>query len=280
MSEDLPSATAPIADAEYDAIWTALMATPRGRRFLDAYTSRHRGADTDLLLAAIGRLEAAVRGEPAPPREDVSRDLADMARALARATAALAAIKPDPGRDRKADGFAADAGAMSQTAAMALSAALAAAERIRDIAWTMREPARADAACDSLEAAAREIETACKLHAVTGRREQIAVRALAELRARVDRLLGRSGSGKSQPGAAAPRETAAPEVGSDSAVPASSAQVHVELEQLPTDQAGMGAPGPPAPTAASQPVRPPQPASRALAAIAALSDEEKIALTS
>lgn len=50
------------AEAEYDAIQAALMATARGRRFLAEHARRHRSTETRTLLDAIGRLEQAVLG--------------------------------------------------------------------------------------------------------------------------------------------------------------------------------------------------------------------------
>jgi hypothetical protein len=49
-------------DADYDAIHATVVATERGRWFLDQFANRYRGADTDRVLAAIERIEHAVRG--------------------------------------------------------------------------------------------------------------------------------------------------------------------------------------------------------------------------
>lgn len=51
----------PLSGADYDAIFATMAATERGRWFLDEYAVRHRGADTELVLAALGRVEAEVR---------------------------------------------------------------------------------------------------------------------------------------------------------------------------------------------------------------------------
>jgi hypothetical protein len=63
------AAAAPNED-EYQTFSAALSASARGRAFLAEYARRHRGADTEILLAAIARLEALIRvqnagGEPA-----------------------------------------------------------------------------------------------------------------------------------------------------------------------------------------------------------------------
>lgn len=75
--------------ADYDAIFAALAGSERGRWFLEEYGRRRRGADTDLVLAAIGRIEAAMQPrEPAsrtPLPDTVRRDLTGAAEALSRA---------------------------------------------------------------------------------------------------------------------------------------------------------------------------------------------------
>jgi hypothetical protein len=124
----LPDILAELPDAaDYDAVCAALMATERGRWFLTEYASRNRNADTDRLVGAIARVEAAVRGEPAPPSE--------------------AAVSP---------------GGPIETAASEtqLAAVLAAIERIQDIAFVLHERAIEATLCDTLDAAIREIAAA------------------------------------------------------------------------------------------------------------------------
>jgi hypothetical protein len=73
-------------EADYDAVYAAVTATERGRRFLTELADRNRRAETDALMAAIVRVEAAVRGDaPAnqstnPPEIDAAAErLADIA---------------------------------------------------------------------------------------------------------------------------------------------------------------------------------------------------------
>jgi hypothetical protein len=74
VSEVLAAAPAALPGApdedDYQTFCAALSASGRGRAFLAEFARRHRGADTDVLLAAIARLEALMRrqqagGEPA-----------------------------------------------------------------------------------------------------------------------------------------------------------------------------------------------------------------------
>jgi len=96
-------------DAEYDAVYAAVTATERGRWFLTEYANRNRHADTDMVVGAIARMEAAIRGDPV-------------------------GTKPPGGLD--------------------LSAA---AERIADIAFALRERSADADLCDALDAAVREL---------------------------------------------------------------------------------------------------------------------------
>jgi len=63
-------------ERDYQAFCAALAASARGRAFLAEYTRRNRNADTELLLAAIDRLQALVAANKAPPTaESVKTEL-------------------------------------------------------------------------------------------------------------------------------------------------------------------------------------------------------------
>jgi hypothetical protein len=49
-------------EADYETVYAAVMASERGRRFLTEYANRNRQADTQMLVGAIARVEAAIRG--------------------------------------------------------------------------------------------------------------------------------------------------------------------------------------------------------------------------
>jgi hypothetical protein len=119
-------------EAEYDAVYAAVTATERGRWFLAEYASRNRHADTQLLVAAIARVEAAIDTVP-PPSAALCSDLTEMAAAIGRV-----------GNVTVAD----------RTPAPEIGAA---AERIEDIAAGQRERAIDAALYGALDAAAREI---------------------------------------------------------------------------------------------------------------------------
>jgi hypothetical protein len=122
-------------EADYDAVYAALMATEHGRRFLTEYADRHRHADTTAIVSAIARIEAALRGE-GPPRADASGDLMEIAATIDRIGAALTA------------------------GTMPTSDVSAAVERLQDIAFMLHERPVEATLCDGLDAAIREISAA------------------------------------------------------------------------------------------------------------------------
>ncbi len=122
-------------EAGYDAVHAALMATERGRRFLTEYADRNRHANTTAIVSAIARIEATLRGE-GPPRADATGDLMEIAAAVDRIEAALAA-----GTKHAPD----------------ISAAI---ERLLDIAFILHERPVEATLCDGLDAAVREISDA------------------------------------------------------------------------------------------------------------------------
>src|ERR1700752_2019261 len=85
----------PLNEADYEAIESAVMETARGRWFLAEYARRNRHADTTMLLKALDRIEATVRGERNLESVDRIRfDLVEMAKAIARTKVEIASIKP------------------------------------------------------------------------------------------------------------------------------------------------------------------------------------------
>ena len=144
-------------EADYDAVHAALMATERGRRFLTEYADRNRHADTTMVVSAIARIEATLRGE-GPPHADATGDLMEIAAAIDRIKAALGA---------------------GATPAPDISAAI---ERLLDIAFMLHERPVEATLCDGLDAAIREISDATmrsESTAASGREAAELVRALA-----------------------------------------------------------------------------------------------------
>ena len=89
---------APLNEADYEAIESAVMETARGRWFLAEFARRNRAADTNRLLEAIERLyNAAVQSRETVLAEHIQSDLEDMRRSIEETRRDIAAIKPREG---------------------------------------------------------------------------------------------------------------------------------------------------------------------------------------
>jgi methyl-accepting chemotaxis protein len=159
MSSDEPFAlstmaeSAPPAEAEYEAICTAFMETQRGRWFLAEYARRNRNTDTKLVLDAISRIEDTVKAGSAAQSTDRFRSaLTDMAQAIARTKADIAALRPEAEHHGKISEASEELDLIVDATARATSEILAAAEHIQEAAWTMREQGIDSRFCDELDA--------------------------------------------------------------------------------------------------------------------------------
>lgn len=81
------------ANDEYEAIEAALLESERGRWFLAEFARRNRTADTQMLLEAIKKLEAAFI-QPQKKSEDdwVRHELIEMSEAISQTSREIAAI--------------------------------------------------------------------------------------------------------------------------------------------------------------------------------------------
>lgn len=157
-------------EADFDADLAAAMASESGRRFLTEFASRNRHADTLMLVGAIARVEAAIRGEPPPQAADVSaRDLIALAAAIDGIGVALAAAET-----QAADAFAA-------------------LERIQDIAFVLHERPVEPTLCDALDAAVREISNALSQADRAAQNRRKTAELVSALANRVRRMIGGSG---------------------------------------------------------------------------------------
>ena len=168
----------PPAEGDYDAICTTVMGSAQGRWFLDEYARRSRNIDTQLVLAAIERIEAAIRGEHGPQGyQSVRADLLDMAKAIAQTRTEAAAIEPEAGAPGKSAG------------APASSTILTAAEHIQDVAWTMRERGLDPKICEQIEALVSSILSASSLRNSDDHRTGKLTEVLQYLDRRINALL-------------------------------------------------------------------------------------------
>ncbi|MGU9980319.1 hypothetical protein ACJ4V0_09775 [Phreatobacter sp. HK31-P] len=209
MTDDItpPSRLTPVslADADYGAIEQAVMETARGRWFLAEYARRNRHADTVTVLDAIGRLESAVAApRTSPDIERVRMDIREMALAIARTKAEIAAIKPE-GADAGSGHFedaSVELDAIVQATATATGDILSAAETIQEIAWTLREMGAEGEVCDLIDTKTTDIYTACSFQDITGQRTRKVIGVLRFLEDRIDSMMaiwGESGVAAAPP---------------------------------------------------------------------------------
>jgi len=164
------------ADEDYDALCEALMASARGRWFLQEYAKRNRNADTGVVLDAIARVEAVVRGEQAHHATQGMRiELLEMARTIAQTRADVAEATPAPAVEAAADPAATDI--------------FAAAGRLQEVAWTMRERGLDMAMCDQIADLSSAILSASSLRNPNDGRAQQLGEVLRSLERRVDAML-------------------------------------------------------------------------------------------
>ena len=181
---------APISEADYEAIEAAVMETARGRWFLAEYARRNRNADTTMLLKALDRIEAVIRGERSvEPVDRIRFDLVEMSKAIARTKTEIAAMKPDADHHGKFGEATEELDSVVQATEAATSDILECAERIQEIAWTLREQGLDAEACDLLDAKATEVYTACSFQDLTGQRTRKVIGVLRYLEGRINAMI-------------------------------------------------------------------------------------------
>ena len=181
---------APISEADYEAIEAAVMETARGRWFLAEFARRNRHADTTMLLKALDRIEAAVRGEHSvEPVDRIRFDLVEMSKAIARTKTEIAAMKPEADHHGKFGEATEELDSVVQATEAATSDILECAERIQEIAWTLREQGLDPAVCDLLDSKATEVYTACSFQDLTGQRTRKVIGVLRYLEGRINAMI-------------------------------------------------------------------------------------------
>jgi hypothetical protein len=164
------------AQGDYDAICTTVMESARGRWFLQEYARRNRNADTRVVLDAIERIEAVIRGDRGRDAYQSFRgDLLEMARAIAQTRAEVAELP---------------AARFGQAEAVtAAREVFAAAERIHEVAWTLRERGLDASTCDQIEAVAVSILSASSLRDPNNGRAHMLGEVLQYLERRINAML-------------------------------------------------------------------------------------------
>lgn len=195
-------ALTPVAEADYDAIESAVMETQRGRWFLKEYARRNRAADTQMLLGAIERLESMmVQTREAQEKDRLRMDLLEMSRAISRTRHEISTLRPQGAQPNEL-GVASEAlDAIVRTTERATSDILEAAECIQEAAWTLREEGASEAMCDELDRRATDIYTACSFQDLTAQRTTRIVDTLRFLEGRINAMIEIWGDGEAPGGA-------------------------------------------------------------------------------
>jgi chemotaxis protein CheZ len=180
-----------VSEADYDAIEAAVMETARGRWFLAEYARRNRHADTTMLLKALDRIEASIGGKRSvEPVDQIRFDLVEMSKAIARTKTEIASIKSDADDHGKFGEASEELDSVVQATEAATSDILACAERIQEMAWTLREQGVEGEVCDLLDANATEVYTACSFQDITGQRTRKVIGVLRYLEERINAMIG------------------------------------------------------------------------------------------
>ena len=182
-------------DRSYDEIWALLSQTARGRCFLAECGRRSRGADTQIVLDAVARLETRLRVPPSPGDTDRTRHaVSELADLMRRVTADVAAVvTPSIAAPPALDDEPLEH--LVRSTERATSAMMAASEQVQETAWTMRESGFDPALCDRLDASATDIYAACAMQDVSAKAVARIVRHLGAMESRID-ALARSWTGR------------------------------------------------------------------------------------
>ena len=179
-----------LPEQDYDAIEDAVMETARGRWFLAEYARRNRNADTEMLLAAIAKLQKSIGEQSAENAlAKVRRELLDMAEAIAEAKREIATMRAKDGEDGQIGEATLELDAIVESTEKATSEILFAAEQVQEIAWSARESGTPDAVCDAIDTHVTEIYTACSFQDLTGQRTQKVVKVLRFIENRLSALV-------------------------------------------------------------------------------------------
>jgi hypothetical protein len=184
-----PLATREPEESDYSSIEAAVMETDRGRWFLAEYARRNRHAETEGLLESLGRIERAVT-QTTRETGGVDRfrlDVLEMSRAIAKTRAEIAAIRPSEGDGRIVEASG-ELGSIVSATELATSEILAAAERVQEVAWALREAGAATVECDELDHQAVAIYTSCSFQDLTAQRTRKVIDILAFLEGRVNAM--------------------------------------------------------------------------------------------
>ena len=174
----------------YEELEAAVLQTPRGRWFLREFAARNRQADTLVTLKSIDRLLHAVKHEASlGPVEILRRELHEMSHAIAQTRREIAAIKPSDPSHNRIMAATEELDAIVTATERATGDILTAAERLQELAKTLREQGATERQCDEITALATNILVACSFQDLTGQRTTKVVNVLRYLEQRVNAMI-------------------------------------------------------------------------------------------
>ncbi len=194
-------------DRAFDAIYNTIAETAAGRRFLAEFARRQTAQSQ--LASAAATVTGSASGAAGGPLDLFLFDVADMAQAIARTKAEIASIRHDAAPQDDIGDATGELQSIVDMTESAASRILAAAERVQEIAWTLREQGAPEQLCNDLDAQATEIYTACSFQDLTGQRTRKVIQVLRYLEYRVNAMIelwSRSGGA----GGGGPRVQTAP----------------------------------------------------------------------
>ncbi len=233
------------------------METARGRWFLSEYAKRNRSADTASILEALTKLE-----ELAEPLEDAPSpaDLRGVLKLLSEARLApwqgVADRSGRPAHQRP-----------QRAGESAVSAVRRAADKIREVAFELRETARLEIYANALELYCTDLTSAAVLEENAVRRLAELSRLLAVLESRLSVLVGdpdpikNMDDGRPPANGSGPNEASAEPAGSPEPEPAAAVQAEIPEAEPTTVAPSSASPVPaladPAPPTQPRPVAQP-----------------------
>lgn len=174
----------------YEALYEAVMANPKGRKFLEEFAKRNRVAETNAVLEAVERLKNHMNEAREEARIDVLRgELQEMASAIKQTRGEIAAIKADK---TQLDRFSSATGELEEITAAtehATSDILEAAEAIQTLTETLRENEATAGLADAIEEHTTNIFLACSFQDITGQRTTKVVSVLKFIEQRVNAMI-------------------------------------------------------------------------------------------
>lgn len=181
-----------LPEEDYEAIENAVMETERGRWFLKEYARRNRHAETAGILKALDRIEGLVsERQPAaamPNVPPIQLDIAEMFDAIARTKREIAELG-DEKKNTRFSTASAELGAIVTDTERATQDILAAAEKLQEIAWTLRENGLDGEVCDTIDQYTTDIYMACSFQDLTGQRTSKVVQVLNYLEIRLKSMM-------------------------------------------------------------------------------------------